>query len=177
MLWKFGWMSNPELWLNEDHSGRERGQSKMMWSSVAGTWHERQTVVAPGRGGRNSLFVPIDQMRETTFVNGKERSTNHVPGHQAGWLMARAPLDLVKASVKSLTVHQANTQTTAGEGSKAQLHLLSKSTKVEQHQPAGGTKRCAIGCRAMDTISWGKWTLNRGQHAQRQATHESLPIW
>ena len=141
MLWKFGWMSNPELWLNEDHSGRERGQSKMMWSSVAGTWHERQTVVAPGRGGRNSLFVPIDQMRETTFVNGKERSTNHVPGHQAGWLMAGAPLDLVKASVKSLTEHQANGRSAAGEGSKAQLHLLSKGPKLNSTGLLGGAKR------------------------------------
>ena len=113
----------------------------MMWPSVAGTWHERQTVDAPGRGGSNSLFVPIYQMRETTFVNGKEHSMNHMPGHQARCLMAGVLLDLVKASVNSLTEHQANGWSTAGEGSKAQLHLLSKAPKLNSTGLLGGAKR------------------------------------
>ena len=70
--------------------------------------------------------MPIFQMRDTTFVSGKERSTNQVPLHHAGWFMTGVLEDLAKARVKSFTEHHANGRSGSGEGSKAQLQLRSK---------------------------------------------------
>ena len=104
-----------------------------MCSMVAGTWHDLQTRFAFGSGGRNKLLVPIFQMRDATFASGSERSTNHVPLHHAGCLMAGAPFASARASAKSLTEHHANGRSGRGEDSNAQLHLRSKWLKDEQH--------------------------------------------
>ena len=78
---------------------------------------------------------------DATFASGSERSTNHVPLHHAGCLMAGAPFASASASTKSLTEHRANGRSGRGEGSSAQLQLRSKGPKLNSTGLLGGANR------------------------------------